>query len=121
MSSRIFDIYLLLMQSDSHVTIKIQIRVPLFLRLEQDIVLIMMIQMNQSSLTRLIDTVLSVKMAPSVNHNVRLRALAKKKGYRVNEHGIFLREGGKRVGGEKEEDLYRLLGIEYVPPTERSE
>jgi DNA polymerase (family 10) len=57
----------------------------------------------------------------SVNHNVRLRALAKQKGYRVNEHGIFLREGGKRVGGEREDDLYKLLGIEYVPPTMRSE
>jgi DNA polymerase (family 10) len=57
----------------------------------------------------------------SVNHNVRLRALAKNRGYRVNEHGIFLRDGGKRVGGEHEEDLYKLLGIEYVPPTKRSE
>lgn len=57
----------------------------------------------------------------SVNHNVRLRALAKNKGYRVNEHGIFLRDGGKRVGGEKEEDLYRLLGIEFVLPTKRGE
>jgi len=44
-------------------------------------------------------------------HNIRLRALAKRKGLTVNEYGIF--KGKKRCGGEKETDLYQILGIPY--------
>jgi DNA polymerase (family 10) len=56
----------------------------------------------------------------SVSHNVELRALAKSKGLRVNEFGIFRRSDGKRVGGSDERDLYNLLGIAYVAPEDRS-
>ncbi len=52
----------------------------------------------------------------SKEHNVRVRDIAKEKGLKVNEYGIFRVEDGKRVGGEKEEDIYRLIGMECPPP-----
>ena len=51
-------------------------------------------------------------------HNVRLREIAKKKGLKINEYGIF-RENEK-LGGENEEDIYRLLNMP-CPPAELRE
>jgi DNA polymerase (family X) len=59
----------------------------------------------------------------SKNHNVHLRMLAGKAGMTVNEYGIFKLEGdkaGERLGGADEHDLYRLLGIPYVEPQDRT-
>jgi len=53
----------------------------------------------------------------SAQHNIHLRKLAKKKGLKVNEHGIF--KGGVKVGGEREEDLFELLGLKYLEPRDR--
>jgi DNA polymerase (family X) len=51
----------------------------------------------------------------SKEHNVALRSLAKTKGYTINEHGYFT-TAGHRVGGTTEEELYKLLGLPWVPP-----
>ena len=52
--------------------------------------------------------------------NVVIRSIAKKKGITVNEKGYF--RNNKRVGGGgKEEQLYKLLGLKYVPATGRDE
>lgn len=50
-------------------------------------------------------------------HNIRLRAMAAERGWTVNEYGIW--NGEARLGGEREEDLYELLGIPYVEPEDR--
>jgi len=55
----------------------------------------------------------------SKEHNVRLRSIAKARGMKVSEHGIF--RGDVRIGGEEEEDLYEILGIPYVEPEQRNE
>jgi len=47
-------------------------------------------------------------------HNIEIRQLAQEKGMKVSEYGIF--KGKKRVGGEKEEDIFRLLGLDYIEP-----
>jgi DNA polymerase (family 10) len=52
-------------------------------------------------------------------HNIRLRKMAVERGWKVNEYGIF--EGEKRLGGEEEEDLYRLLGLCYIEPELRED
>jgi DNA polymerase (family 10) len=52
-------------------------------------------------------------------HNIRLRKMAVERGWKVNEYGIF--EGEKRLGGEKEEDLYRLLGLCFIEPELRED
>lgn len=52
----------------------------------------------------------------SKEHNVRLRDIAKEKGYKISEYGIFDAKTDKRLGGEKEKDIYALLGMDVPPP-----
>ncbi len=54
-------------------------------------------------------------------HNIRVRDLALKKGLRINEYGFFREADETRLGGEKEEELYDLLGMTYVPPELRED
>lgn len=57
----------------------------------------------------------------SKEHNIHLREIAKKRRLKINEYGIFKISGDKRLGGENEEDIYRLLGMEFIPPTLRED
>jgi DNA polymerase (family 10) len=50
----------------------------------------------------------------SVDHNVSLRAIAQKKGLKLNEYGLFRNE--EKVAGSDEADIYRILGLDFVPP-----
>ncbi len=50
----------------------------------------------------------------SKDHNIKLREIAIKKGYKLNEYGLF--KGGKFIAGRTEEELYRELGLSYVEP-----
>ena len=52
-------------------------------------------------------------------HNVHLREIAKKKGMKVSEYGIF--KGDKKLGGRKEEDIYSVLGMTWIPPELRED
>ena len=54
-------------------------------------------------------------------HNIRLREMAVKKGLKLNEYGIFREKDNKRVGGEKEQDVYAILGLPYIPPELRED
>jgi DNA polymerase (family 10) len=51
-------------------------------------------------------------------HNVAIRNMAKKKGLKVSEYGVFSEKGGKekRLAGATEEDVYRALGLPLIPP-----
>ena len=57
----------------------------------------------------------------SKEHNVKLREYALKKGYKINEYGIYRIDDGERRGGEKEEDIYQILGMEWIPPEMRED
>ncbi|KAF0216189.1 MAG: DNA polymerase [Geobacteraceae bacterium] len=57
----------------------------------------------------------------SKGHNIRLRDMAAKQGLKINEYGIFREKDDKRLGGEEEEDVYRLLGLPYIPPELRED
>jgi len=57
----------------------------------------------------------------SKEHNVKLRELAQKRGLKINEYGIFDERTGQKVGGESEEDIYRIVGLAYVPPEMRED
>jgi DNA polymerase (family X) len=50
----------------------------------------------------------------SKEHNVALRDRAKRRGWKLSEYGLF--EGEKRIAGRTEEEIYRKLGLEYIPP-----
>lgn len=54
-------------------------------------------------------------------HNIRLREMAMKKGLKINEYGIFMEKDEKKIGGEKEEDVYKILGLPYIPPELRED
>lgn len=50
----------------------------------------------------------------SKEHNIHLREIARKKGYKISEYGIF--KGDTKIGGRHEEDIYKTLGMEWIPP-----
>ncbi len=52
----------------------------------------------------------------SKEHNIRVRDIAKEKGLKVNEYGVFRADTDERLGGETEEEVYRLVGMQWVPP-----
>jgi DNA polymerase (family 10) len=53
-------------------------------------------------------------------HNVALRELAVKRGWRLNEYGLY-DEQGKAIAGADEEGIYRALGLAYVEPELRED
>jgi len=57
----------------------------------------------------------------SKQHNVKIRELAIKKGLKVNEYGVFKIDNEKRVCGEKEEEVYNILGLPLIPPEMRED
>ncbi|RJP29229.1 MAG: DNA polymerase/3'-5' exonuclease PolX [Candidatus Omnitrophota bacterium] len=52
----------------------------------------------------------------SKEHNVKLRELAARSGYKVNEYGVFDTASDKKTAGETEESVYRSLGLAWIPP-----
>ncbi len=52
------------------------------------------------------------------SHNIIIREMGIKKGLKINEYGIF--KGNKRIGGRKEEDVFKALGLPYIPPELRN-
>ncbi len=52
-------------------------------------------------------------------HNVRLREIAQKARLKLNEYGLF--KGDKPVAGATEEEIYKKLGLDFVPPLLRED
>jgi DNA polymerase/3'-5' exonuclease PolX/8-oxo-dGTP pyrophosphatase MutT (NUDIX family) len=50
-------------------------------------------------------------------HNIKLRSLARKKGYKLSEYGLF--RGNEKIAGQTEEEIYQKLGIRYIEPEKR--
>ena len=55
----------------------------------------------------------------SKEHNVRLRELAVKRGWSLNEYGLT--EGKKVIASRTEEDIYAALGLPCYPPELRED
>lgn len=55
----------------------------------------------------------------SKEHNIRLRTLARQRGWKVNEYGVFDLKSGKRLAGKTESEIYALFGIDYITPEKR--
>ena len=51
-------------------------------------------------------------------HNVQLRQIAIKQGYKLNEYGLY--KGKKLVAGRTEEEIYEKLGLAWMPPELRT-
>jgi len=54
----------------------------------------------------------------SKDHNVALRGLAKQRGLKINEYGVFKMDGDKEtyVAGATEEDVYAAMELPVFPP-----
>ena len=60
----------------------------------------------------------------SKEHNVKIRTKAKQKGLKVSEYGVFrVSKTGKEklVASKTEGDVYKALGMEWVPPELRED
>jgi DNA polymerase beta len=52
--------------------------------------------------------------------NMKMRAYALKKGYSINEYAIKDKKTGEEVSGIRtERDIFKFLGLPYVPPSKR--
>jgi DNA polymerase (family 10) len=49
-------------------------------------------------------------------HNIALRDRALGRGLQLNEYGLFIVDGNRRIAGETEEGIYESLGLSYIPP-----
>jgi DNA polymerase (family 10) len=55
----------------------------------------------------------------SMEENVRLRAIAKRRGMKLSQYGLVDRATGKLIAGRTEEEVYAALGEECPPPERR--
>ncbi|NUQ72640.1 MAG: DNA polymerase/3'-5' exonuclease PolX [Polyangiaceae bacterium] len=47
-------------------------------------------------------------------HNIAVRTIALDRGLKINEYGIF--RGDRRIGGAAEEDIFKAVGLSWIPP-----
>lgn len=52
------------------------------------------------------------------DHNIEIRKIAQKKGYKLNEYGLFRDQ--RRLAGKSEEEIYRKLGLAWMEPELRT-
>ena len=52
----------------------------------------------------------------SKEHNVQLRTLAKERGWKINEYGIFDVKENQKLAGSTETEMYTLMGYQWIPP-----
>jgi DNA polymerase (family 10) len=54
-------------------------------------------------------------------HNVRIREIAVRKKLRLSEYGLFDVASGELIVSRTEEEVYRRLGLDWVPPALRED
>ena len=47
-------------------------------------------------------------------HNIAVRKIAVRQGYKINEYGIF--KNDKHIAGKTEQEVYRQVGLPYIEP-----
>jgi len=52
-------------------------------------------------------------------HNIALRSIAIEHGWKLNEYGLFA--GRRRIAGASEEEVYKKLGLAFIPPEMRED
>lgn len=50
----------------------------------------------------------------SKEHNIELRKIAIEKGYKLSEYGLF--RGSKIIEARDEKEIYKKLGLDWIPP-----
>jgi DNA polymerase (family 10) len=57
----------------------------------------------------------------SKQHHVKLRGIARTKGLSISEYGLARLDGGTALQPGSEEELYEMLGLNWVPPELRED
>jgi len=52
-------------------------------------------------------------------HNIHLRNIAKDRGLKINEYGVF--RGEEKIAGKEEEEVYAALSLPFIPPELRED
>lgn len=52
-------------------------------------------------------------------HNIKLRTIARKRGLKISEYGVF--KGKEKIAGRTEEEVYKTLGLPWIPPELRED
>lgn len=52
-------------------------------------------------------------------HNIKLRTIAKSRGLKISEYGVF--RGEEKIAGATEEEVYATLGLQWIPPELRED
>jgi len=52
----------------------------------------------------------------SKEHNIRLREHAIDRNWKLSEYGLFDKKTNEKLAGEKEGDIYKALGLNYIEP-----
>jgi DNA polymerase (family 10) len=54
----------------------------------------------------------------SKDHNILTRRIARQKGLKLNEYGVY--KGKKRIAGQTEKEVYQAIGLPYIEPELRT-
>jgi len=57
----------------------------------------------------------------SKDHNVKVRERAVRHGLKINEYGVFRVKDDRRLAGRTEEEVYRAVGLPWIPPEVRED
>ncbi len=57
----------------------------------------------------------------SKQHNIRIRAMAVRKGLKLSEYGVFRQSTGRRAAGATEEEVYAAVGLPWIAPELRED
>lgn len=52
-------------------------------------------------------------------HNIKLRSMAREKGLKISEYGVF--RGEKKIAGYDEKEVYQILNLPLIPPELRED
>jgi len=56
----------------------------------------------------------------SKDHNIVTRKIAKGKGLKLNEYGVFSVKSNKQIAGQNEKQVYQKIGLSYIEPELRT-
>jgi DNA polymerase (family 10) len=54
-------------------------------------------------------------------HNIHVRRIAKERGLKINEYGVFEVDGDAKVAGASEEEVYAAIGLPWITPELRED
>jgi DNA polymerase (family X) len=54
-------------------------------------------------------------------HNIKIREIAVKRGWKLSEYGLFSSKNDKRIAARSEDEVYAKLDLPWIPPTLRED